>query len=107
MIDSHQDEQMPIERVLKRFRWFLGPLPCLFGIHNWEPPRAVNGITLSGERTEDGWETTVDNSPNRRVTQHCQHCSRYRERPDLDWVEIAATQSKETEEEIKERIGEI
>lgn len=56
---------------------------CVFGIHNYGEPGVVNTLTLSGERTEDGWEHDTS-GPSKEVREECSQCHKYKERPDLD-----------------------
>lgn len=80
------------DSALSRLRNVLGPLPCLFGIHNWSEPRAVNSVTLHGEKQDDGnWEHWTDD-PSKKVSQACESCPRYRQRTDLDWHTLSERQ---------------
>jgi hypothetical protein len=79
-----------------KFRRLLGPIPCLFGIHNWGPPKARNSVTLRGERDEDGeWDHWTED-PTKNVSQYCQSCPKRREREDLDWQTLADIQAGRT-----------
>lgn len=73
-----------------RPRSLLGPLPCLFGLHDWGEPRAMNrGLVISGERGDSGdWDIDIDDTTEKVVTQHCQQCRKYRDRDDLDWDDV-------------------
>lgn len=99
MTGIQRDELADIkqEEMSSRARALLGPIPCLLGIHNWGPPKAVTSVVLHGEEQDDGdWDHWTDD-PTKKVTQHCRSCSRYRDREDLDWQQLSDIQAGRTE----------
>lgn len=93
-----RDELADVKRqeMSSRFRSLFGPLPCLIGLHNWGPPKAVNAVSLHGQRDEDGeWEHWTED-PTKTVRQLCQSCTKVRDREDLDWELLADIQKGNT-----------
>lgn len=68
---------------LSTIRHYLGPVPCLLGWHDWSEPTLVSRVGISGERQDDGsWERETT-PQHKAITQDCDWCARYRDRPDL------------------------
>lgn len=90
--------EMKEQEMSSRLRAVFGPLLCIFGLHNWGPPKAQNSLVLHGEKQDDGtWEHWTED-PSKSVSQYCQSCPKYRDREDLDWNALAAIQRGESPE---------
>lgn len=80
---------------------------CLVGLHEYGEPEVMKtALVISGERTADGVETEVDESPepDRYVTQFCTRpgCWSERKRPELDPDEVESPHTESPRETYNE-----